>query len=201
MEGIIIDFDEKKTRQKDFYSNDKKIFKINVINVSEILISKGLSPGLSLNKYIFGYKHNPKIKPLYIKLPKNVCIGKTFTKAMTISSEINDDYFFEKYNKIWKKIEKLMGINFERKALFYNNTTCTTKIKLSPYSEDYKDIKIPRKEIIYKFSSIAILHSVITKDYKYYPQAYMEEYKYERVEEASYFHNYFDSDSDSDFEE
>ena len=27
----------------------------------------------------------------------------------------------------------------------------------------------------------------------------MEEYKYERVEEVSYFENYFDSDSDSDF--
>ena len=60
--------------------------------------------------------------------------------------------------------------------------------------------KNSKKKIIYKFSSIAILHSVITKDDKYYPQAYMEEYKYERVEEASYFHNYFDSDSDSDFE-
>ena len=119
---------------------------------------------------------------------------------MTISSEINDSYFFEKYNKIWKKIEELMGINFERKPPFYN-IACTTKIKaLSPYSEDYQAIKSPRKEIIYKFSSIAILHSVITKDYKYYPQAYMEEYKYERVEEASYFHNYFDSDSDH-FEE
>ena len=95
MERIIIDFDEKKTRQKDFYSNDKEIFKINDVNVNEILISKGLSPGLSLNKYIFGYKHNPKIKPLYIKLPKYVCIGKTFKKTMNISSEINDDYFFE----------------------------------------------------------------------------------------------------------
>ena len=49
-----------------------------------------------------------------------------------------------------------MGINFERKPPFSNNTTYTTKIKtLSPYSEDYQDIKIPRKEIIYKFPSIA----------------------------------------------
>ena len=102
-------------------------------------------------------------------------------------------------------MEENWGINgnkFWRKTPFYNYIACTTKIKtLSPYSEDCQDMKIPRKEIIYKFSSIAILHSVITKDYKYYPQAYMEEYKYERVEEASYFHNYFDSDSDSDFEE
>ena len=81
MEGIIIDFDEKKATQREFYSNyDKKIFKINDININEILISKGLSPGLNLNKYIIGYKHNHKIKPLYIKRPKYVCIGKIFIK-------------------------------------------------------------------------------------------------------------------------
>ena len=119
---------------------------------------------------------------------------------MTISSEINDSYFFEKYNKIWNKIEELMGISFERKPPFSNNITCTTKIRtLSPYSEDYQDIKIPRKEIIYKFSSIAILHSVGEKDDKYYPQAYMEEHKYQRAEEISSFDTFFDSDSD--FEE
>ena len=48
---------------------------------------------------------------------------------MIISSEINDGYFFEKYKKIWKKIEELMGISFERKRPFYNNIACTTKIK------------------------------------------------------------------------
>ena len=121
---------------------------------------------------------------------------------MTISSEINDGCFFEKYNKIWKKIEELMGINFERKPPFCNNITSTTKIKtLSLYSEDYQDIKVPRKEILYKFSSIAILYSVDTKDDKYYPRAYMEENKYERTEEVFYFDNDFDSSSDSDFKE
>ena len=126
-----------------------------------------------------------------MKLPKYVCTGKTFKKNMTISSEINDSYFFEKYNKIWKKIEELMGINFERKPPFSNNITCTTKIKtLSPYSEDYQDIKIPRKEIIYKFSSIVILYSAGEKDDKYYPRTYMEEYKYERAEEISYFETF-----------
>ena len=42
-----------------------------------------------------------------------------------------------------------MGINFEIKPSFFNNITYTTKLKtLSPYSEDYQDIKIPKKEII-----------------------------------------------------
>ena len=52
--------------------------------------------------------------------------------------------------------------------------------------------------MVYKFSSIAILHSVNTKDNKYYPQVHMEEYNYERTEEFSHFDNDSDSDSDSD---
>ena len=85
-----------------------------------------------------------------------------------------------------------MRINFERKPPFCNNITYATKIKtLSYYSEDYL---IPKNEIIYKFLSIAALHSVNTKDDKYYPEAYMEEYKYEGIEEVSH----FDSDSDND---
>ena len=98
----------------------------------------------------------------------------------------------------------IKGIKFERKPSFCNNITYTAKIKtFSPYSEDYQGIKISPKEIIYKFSSIAILHSVINKDNKYYPKAYMEKYKYDRVEEVPYFDNNCDSDSDSDsdFEE
>ena len=126
-------------------------------------------------------------------------MGKTFKKNIAISSEISDSHFFEKYNKIWKKIEELMGTNFERKLSFCNNITYTRKIKtLSSYSEDYQDKKKPRQEVIYKLSSIAILHSVSAKDNKYYPRAYVEEYKYERVEHITYFDNDSDSNSDSD---
>ena len=39
-----------------------------------------------------------------------------------------------------------MGISFERKPPFYNNTTYTTKIKTSsPYSEDYQDTRNPKE--------------------------------------------------------
>ena len=176
----VIEIGKIKTTNKEFYyDNNKRIFNINDFNINEILVSKGLFPKIiNLNDYVIGYKYNYNIKPLYIKLPEYICSGKTFKKNMKISSEINDADFFDKYNKIWKKIEELIEINFEGKLLFCSNVTCTTKIKTLPsYSEDYQDIKIPRKEIFYKFSSIAILHSVGTKDNKYYPQAYMEDYK------------------------
>ena len=78
----IIDFGEKKTTRKEFYSDDnKKIFDINDININEILISKGLFPKIiNLNEHVIGYKYNRSIKPLYIKLPEYVCRGNTFKK-------------------------------------------------------------------------------------------------------------------------
>ena len=140
-------------------------------------MNKGLFPEIiNFNEYVIGHKHNHSIKPLCIKLPEYICSGKTFKENMTISSEINNADFFQKYNKIWKKIEELMGIDFERKPPFCTNIACTTKIKtLSSYSEDYQDKKIPRKEIFYKFSSISILHSIGTGDNNYYPQGYIKE--------------------------
>ena len=71
----------------------------------------------------------------------------------------------------YEKIEELIGTNFERKPSFCNNITYTTNIKTLPsYSEDYQNIKFRQKKIIYKFSSIAILHSVKAKDHKCHPQ-------------------------------
>ena len=126
----VIKFGKIKTTKKEFYINDnKKIFNINDININEILVSKGLFPLLNLNEYVIGYKHNQNIKQPCIKLSEYICNGKNFKKNKTISSEINNAYFFLKYNKIWKKIEELMGINFERKPPFCNNIACTTKIK------------------------------------------------------------------------
>ena len=76
-----IDFGEKKTTKKEFYSDDDKIFNIDNININGILISKGLFPEIiNLNEYVIGYKHNQNIKLLYIRFPEYVCRGNTFKK-------------------------------------------------------------------------------------------------------------------------
>ena len=82
MDRRIIYFGEKKTTKKNFYSDgNKEIFKINDININEILISERLfTEIINLNEYIIGYKHNCNIKPLYIKPPEYVCNGNTFKK-------------------------------------------------------------------------------------------------------------------------
>ena len=58
----IIDFGEKKTTKKEFYSDD----------------NQKLFPSFNLNEYVIGYKHNQNINPLYIKLPEYAWRGNAF---------------------------------------------------------------------------------------------------------------------------
>ena len=47
-----------------------------------------------------------------------------------MSLRVNDKQLFKKYNKIWKKVEKLMRIDFESKATDgYDDKYIKTKIK------------------------------------------------------------------------
>ena len=68
---------------------------------------------------------------------------KTFKKAtgyinefnenkntIIMSLRVNDEQLFKKYNKIWKKVEKLMKIDFENNTTYgYDNKYIKTKIK------------------------------------------------------------------------
>ena len=62
----IIDFGEKNTSKKEFYSDyNWKIFNINDIDINKILISKRLFPEIiNFDEHIIGYKHNQNIKPI-----------------------------------------------------------------------------------------------------------------------------------------
>ena len=49
---------------------------------------------------------------------------------ITMSLRVNDGPLFKKYNKIWKKVEKLMKIDFESKSTYgYDDKYIKTKIK------------------------------------------------------------------------
>ena len=70
MSGKNINFDDKKIKKSDFYKN-KKINKIDDINVNNTLISKKEPYGTkNLFKYFIGYNDNDIIRPLCIKLPQ-----------------------------------------------------------------------------------------------------------------------------------
>ena len=68
--------------------------------------------------HVIGYNDNDVIRPLCLKLLKmtGYIDGVTENRnTKTMSFRVNDEQLFKKYNKIWKKVEKLMKIDFESK--------------------------------------------------------------------------------------
>ena len=118
MNGKKINFNDKKIKKSDFYKKNKKIFNIDDIDVNKILVSKKEPYGKNNSLiYFIGYNDNDVIRPLCLKLSKMTAyINKHENKnPITMSLRVNDEQLFKKYNKIWKKVEKLMKIDFESK--------------------------------------------------------------------------------------
>ena len=119
MNGKKINFNDKKIKKSDFYKKNKKIFNIDDIDVNKILVSKKEQYGkYNSFKYFIGYNDNDVIRPLCLRLSKTTGYINEFNEnknTIIMSLRVNDEQLFKKYNKIWKKVEKLMKIDFESK--------------------------------------------------------------------------------------
>ena len=70
MNGKSINFEDKKINKNNFYKN-KKLFKIEDIDINKILFFKKESYGTkNYLKYFAGYNDDDAIRPLCIKLPQ-----------------------------------------------------------------------------------------------------------------------------------
>ena len=113
-----INFSDKKIRKSDFYKN-KKINNIEDINVDNILVSKKEPYGTKNSfKYFIGYNDNDIIRPLCIKLSQKTGYVRKFNENLTMSFRVNDKRLLKNYNKILKKVEKIMKMDFERKPVY-----------------------------------------------------------------------------------
>ena len=124
---------------------------------------------------------------------------KKFDSNVTMSFNINDKQPLKKYNQIWKKVEKLLKIEFDSKPVYGDdNKYIKTKIKIYAGSmvTNFHNKKIPEEKAPCKCLSIIMLDSVIKANKKYYPQTFLEECKY--VQEKIKFENYINEELDSD---
>ena len=81
-----------------------------------------------------------------------------------MSFRVNNKQLLENYNKIWKKDEKLMRIDFESKPVYGDdNKYIKTKIKIYAGSmvTNFHNKKIPEEKAPCKCLSIIMLDSVI----------------------------------------
>ena len=203
-----INFNDEKIKKSDFYKN-KKIFNIDNIDVNKILVSKKETYGkYNSFKYFIGYSDNGVIRPLYLLLSQMTSYINKFDKnKITMSLMIKDTQLLKNYNKIWKKIEKLMKIDFNTKTT-YGDDDKYIKTKIKTYKDSIitnfynknGSKKIPEEKVPHKCLSIIILDSIIYAYEKYYPQVFLEECKYmqEKIKTKNYIDEELKSESDSD---
>ena len=185
----------KKLKKSDFYKN-KKIKKIDDINVNNILVSKK-EPYSTKNsfKYFIGYNDNDIIRPLCIRLPQMTGYVRKFNENSTMSFRVKDKQLLNNYNKIWEKVEKIMKIDFESKPV-YGDDDKYIKTKIKTYEKsiitNFHNKKTPKEKASCKCLSIIMIDSVIKANKKYYPQTLLEECKY--IQEKIKTENYIDED-------
>ena len=99
MSGKSINFEDKKISKSNFYKN-KKLFKIENIDINKILVSKKESYGKKNSlKYLIGCNDDDIIKPLCVKLPQMIGYVKHFDSNKTMSFKVIDNKLLKKYNK------------------------------------------------------------------------------------------------------
>ena len=117
----------------------------------------------------------------------------------------------ESYNKIWKKFEKLMKIDFNTKTTYGNDDKyINTKIKtykdsiITNFDNKNGSKKTPEEKVPHKCLLIIILFllvfSIIYAYKKYYSQVFLEECKYvkEKIKTNNYIDEELKSESDTD---
>ena len=120
---------------------------------------------------------------------------------------IKDIQLLIKYKKIWKKIEKLIKIDFNTKTT-YGDDDKYIKTKINTYKDSITtnfynknaSKKIPEEKAPHKCLSIIILDSIIYAYEKYHPQVFLEECKYakENIKTDDYIDEELKSESESD---
>ena len=106
MIGKSINSGDKKISKSDFYKN-KKLFKIEDIDVNKLLVSKKESCDTKYSlKCFIGYNDGDAIRPLFIKLPQIIGYVKHFDSNKTISFKVTDNKLLKEYTKIWEKSQQ-----------------------------------------------------------------------------------------------
>ena len=79
------------------------------------------------------------------------------------------------WNQIWKKVKKLLRIEFDSKPVYgENDKYMKTKIKIysGSVNTNFQGKKIPKEKVPRKSLSIIMLDSVVKAKKKYYPQTF-----------------------------
>ena len=108
---------------------------------------------------------------------------RKFEGNTTMSFKISNKQLLKKYNQIWKRVEKLLKIEFDSEPVYGDNDKyIKTKIKIYAGSmiTSFQSKKMPKEKTPFMCFSITMLDYVVKAKKKYYPQTLLEEWRYEQ---------------------
>ena len=131
MRGKIIIFNNEKINKSHFQKN-KKLSKIDDIDVNKILVTKKEPYGQKNSlKYFIGYNDDGVIRSLCIKLPQMIGYVKHFDSNKTLFKVI-DKKLLKQDTKIWERVSSLMNIEYDSE-LVYDDNDKYIKTKMKSY--------------------------------------------------------------------
>ena len=108
---------------------------------------------------------------------------RKFECNTTISFKVSDKQLLKKYNQIQKRVEKLLKIEFDSEP-FYGDNNKYIKINIKIYNNsmitNFRGKEMSKEKALCKCLLIVMLDYVIKAKKKDYPQALLEECKYEQ---------------------
>ena len=131
--------------------------------------------------------------------------AKKINENSKMSLRVIDEQLLKNDNQIWKKIEKLMRINFESKPV-YGDDNKYTKTKIKIYADNmitnFHNKNLPKEKAPRKCLSIMMIDSAIEANKRYYSQTFFGECKHaqEKIKTENYIDEDLESDSDSNDE-
>ena len=130
-------------------------------------------------KYFIRYKNGENVKPLYIVLPQLSGLIKYFENNKKIMSFLADDDLIFKYNKIWKKIKKLLGVEFDSQPV-YDEKYIKTRVKTfeDKVITKYTDNEIEKERTHYSCIAVICADPVIKLGKENYSQVNLEQCKF-----------------------
>ena len=123
-----INFDDKKIEKSELHEN-KKVFQTDDSDVKKIYKKEPYAAKKAL-KYFIRYNDNDVIRPLCLRLPQMTGYARKFDKLRVN----NNKQLLKNYNKIWKKNERLMRIDFGSKSLYGDDDDKYIKTKIKIYA-------------------------------------------------------------------
>ena len=112
MSSRKIKFGDKEVYKTKFYSS-KQAISLDSVDLNKIVVSKKWKINDTTYKCICGYLNNDTTQPLCVILPQMNGYIKYFDDGGKNMSFVTDDEkIYEKYNKIWEVIRKLLKVDF-----------------------------------------------------------------------------------------